>query len=407
MMALDHDVVVVGAGPAGSAVAMRLAATGHDVVVLERARFPRDKACAEYCTPGVEDVLRRLLAWDAVERQGPRRLDGMVVYSRSRVPLEVSYVEHGIRRQAFTMPRAVLDESLMRHARACGATVHEGWRVLDVSPDREHMTVRATGERGESETLHARVVVGADGLHSTVARALGLLAGVRWPRRLGLVTHYADVPDLDRWGEMHVGKDIYCGLAPLPGGKLNVGLVVPLRRGRGQPVSTLFGEATESLPGLAPWLRGGRQIKAIRGMGPMRRRVTAAAGKGFLLVGDAAGFVDPFTGEGIYRALRSGEMAAMVIERELDPRPRERGSPDRVPDLGAYASERGWEFGPKERLTWIIQLGLKYPPLLDHLCRRLGNRDQDRALIGNILGDCAPASDMLHPVRLAALIKPW
>jgi geranylgeranyl reductase family protein len=399
-----HDVIVVGAGPAGSAVATLLATSGHDVVLLDRAQFPRDKACAEYCSPGVEDVLRRLGAWDAVTQLGPQWIDGMRVYGPHGACLSVSYSERGVARQSFALPRLQLDHALLRHALICGSLVQEGWRVTGVERTQASMLVQATNTRGQTATWQARVVVGADGLHSPVARSLGVRIRSHWPYRLGLVTHYADVDGFEVWGEMHVGRGLYCGLAPLPQGRVNVGLVVPLAwgKGRGIPIDVFFQRALEQLPAVARRLRRGRRIKPIRGMGPMTRHVERVAGFGYLLVGDAAGFFDPFTGEGIYRALHGAELAARVIDHAL-----RTDSSAPCPDLSSYQRARRAEFTAKELLTWIIQLAMTYPPLFNHLCQQLTKHEAERVLLGNVLGDCASAAALLHPRKLAALLCPW
>lgn len=401
----EVDVLVVGGGPAGSSVAAVLADAGYHIVVLDRATFPRSKACAEYCSPGVEDVLREAGMWDGVERLGPRRLAGMRLLGPKGSGFRVEYQTASGARTAFALPRTELDHALMRNAERRGADVWEGWRVVRVDRDRRYMTAIATDRAGERRCVRARVVVGADGMHSLVARSIGASVRSHWPCRLGLVAHYEGMDDFGEWGEMHTGTGLYCGLAPLPHGKLNVGLVVALtagKRGR-RSVDTLFQDAIDSLPGVSRRLCRARRISPIRGMGPMTRRVNPVAGRGYLLVGDAAGFLDPFTGEGIYRALRGGQIAAHVIRTALD-RPAESDGP---PDLTEYVALRRSEFGAKEALTWVIQLGLANPTIFDYLCCNVRRHERERVMLGAVLGDCAPAAGLFRPDRLAALFLPW
>ncbi len=154
--------------------------------------------------------------------------------------------------------------------------------------------------------------VGADGTRSSVSRLVGADRGVRFPRRIGLVAHYSGTGDLTEHGEMHVGPGYYVGLAPTPGGELNVGMALPMDRGRGS-ARRRFEAAIAGLPSVARRLAGSARLTPIRGAAPIGHRVSAPAGPGWLLVGDAAGFVDPFTGEGIHRALRSARAAADAI----------------------------------------------------------------------------------------------
>jgi 2-polyprenyl-6-methoxyphenol hydroxylase-like FAD-dependent oxidoreductase len=138
-------------------------------------------------------------------------------------------------------------------------------------------------------------------------------------------------------------------------------------------------------------------------MGPMSSRVSPIAGRGYLLVGDAAGFLDPFTGEGIYRAVRGGHIAARVIRTALSC---DDGF-DAPPDLTAYVALRRSEFRSKEALTWMIQLGLANPAVFDYLCGNVRRHERERLLLGAVLGDFAPAGAMFRPDRLAALFLPW
>src|ERR671915_197213 len=119
-------------------------------------------------------------------------------------------------------------------------------------------------------------------------------------------------------GQMHVGDGYYVGLAPLPGGRLNVAMAVPLN-GRAGRATDRFDAAIDSLPAARAALRDATARTPIRGVAPIGQRVRSVAGPGWLLVGDAAGFVDPFTGEGIHRALRSARAATTAILGDGDP----------------------------------------------------------------------------------------
>lgn len=407
----SHDVVVVGGGPAGAATAGLLARRGYDVALVDRATFPRDKACAEYCSPGVEAALRRIGAWDLIEHESPRRLRGMVLYFEGSKSLPVQYERGGRESFAFSLPRSRLDDALLRFAARSGAAIMEGRRAKSVHMGSNTVSVDTVSPTGSHDILAGRVIVGADGMHSQVARSLGLESGSHWPQRLGLIAHYEDVTSFDDWGEMHVGKDVYCGLNPLPEGMLNVGLVVPLAYGRRTKggVEHLFARAIAALPVVAARLRRAKRVTPIRGMGPMRRRVKPVCGTGFVLVGDAAGFLDPFTGEGIFRSIRGAEIAADVIDQALRAAPvcQSGGQPPAIPDLSWYAEKRRRDFVAKERATWIIQSALSAPPVLEMLCGRVSSSSEARRVLGNVLGDSSPARALLHPKVAGALLSPW
>ncbi len=419
MTAPDAEVLVVGGGPAGSATATLLARRGHDVLLLDRAAFPRAKACAEYLSPGVVDVLGRLGVQDAIGQAGVAWLRGMRIQTR-HASVDITYPSGhngGLARCALGVPREVFDTMLLDNARASGARVQERTYVSSVMLE-EGQVVGARVRSGSAQSpapaladsdeaaspapyeslIRARVVVAADGLHSAVARSLGLERQVRWPRRLGLVARYAGGTALGDSGEMHVGHRLYCGLAPVGGGLVNVGLVgeLPLKRS-GESREELFERRLAKLPGAMRALAGARRVTPVRGAGPLARGVRRVMGPGYLLVGDAAGFLDPFTGEGIYRALRGAELAAEAVERALE-------RPDCLP-IG-YAQARAAAFGEKERVTWLIQLFMISPRWFDYVLRNLAKRPALAALLGGILGDYRPAGAALRPAFLAALLRP-
>jgi flavin-dependent dehydrogenase len=171
-------------------------------------------------------------------------------------------------------------------------------------------------------------------------------------------------------------------VAPVGDGVLSLGLVRSLPRQR-------LGSAHDALrAGLTPFgelsrrLDRAEMLEPVQGVGPLASRVRAASGRGWLLVGDAAGFFDPFTGEGLYRALRGAHLAAEAVERAL------RGDPRTVEN---YACTRRQAFGAKERLTALIQVFVRVPGLMNYVVDRLQRRPPLAEQFARVLGDLAPA----------------
>lgn len=396
--ALACEVLVVGAGPAGSAMAAALAARGRDVLLVEAHAHPRAKACAEYASPRILEELRLLGLEDDRWQAEALPLQGMRVI-RGDDAVDVRYQDESGPRMAWGLERTRFDATLAAHAVASGARLMEhtslvdvGWRggVGGIGGRVVRATLRTSqGRRG----VRCRWLVGADGARSRVSQSISVERGPGAPRRLGLVAHYEGVPDLVNHGEMHVGPGWYVGLAPLAGNRLNVGMALPLNDDR-RPAEERFAAAIDGIPAVAERLRGRKRLTPIIGASPIGHRVRRAAGKGWMLVGDAAGFIDPFTGEGIYRALRSARAAAEALE-ELDD------------DASArYLTARRNAFAAKDALTWLIQGMLASPPLMGYALRRLASRPEAAARLGSALGDCRPASDALSPLFLAQVLWP-
>ena len=386
------DVLIAGAGPAGSALAASLSRGGASVLLVEAAEHPRPKACAEYASPRIAEELRRLgvpVNW--TDAAVPLR--GMDLHAGGR-SMPIRYADAHGPREAWGVDRRSFDAALAEHAVRAGAQLRERTRVVGLVSEGSKVRGARLRDRvtGRDEVVPAAWTVGADGTRSIVSRLVGVDRGVRFPRRLGLVAHYSGIPELTDHGEMHVGPGYYVGLAPTPGGELNVGMALPMndqrRSGRGR-----FEAAIAGLPAVAQRLVDSRRLTSIRGTAPIGHRVSRPAGPGWLLIGDAAGFVDPFTGEGIHRALRSARAAAGAVLAGGDV-------------ARAYREERRRAFAAKTALSWMVQGFLAAPPLLEYVVRRLEARPPAALRLGSALGDCRPATDALSPSALLELLAP-
>lgn len=402
-MAAKWDVVVVGAGPAGSTSALLLARLGYRVLLLERAHFPRPKACAEYMSPGVAAVFERLQLGDVRRELSPKAVSGMEIVAPSGKRLRMRYEIDGELKSASTLPRQRLDAALAGAAVAAGVELREGF-TAQRSLRSERGVVGIEGRtRTGSESIHAPLTIVADGARSALSKSLGLDAPVRWPVRLGLVAHYAGEPRLsDGYGEMHVRPGGYCGIAPLPDGLVNVAVVGGARsmKGSGQAPADFLQSWIDTTPELRIALAGCRRVSPVRGMTPIGSRSRSAVTAGALLVGDAASFFDPFTGEGIHRALVGAELVAGVAHRALMT-----GDVSRK-GMSVYDRLRRETFRRKAAVTALVQLFVQFPWLMEYALPRLARRPAPRDTLGLVLGDLVDAGQFLTPRMLFGALRP-
>ena len=398
---LDAEVIVVGGGPAGASTAHALAREGVDVLVLDRAKFPRDKTCAEYLSPQASRVLSDMNVLDEIERSSPAHLAGMKVRAPNG---QYAYGEfasthgfRGFRDHGLAVRRIILDAIVLEGARSAGARVEELVRVTDVVKDSVGRVsgVNAIGADGRPRALTSRFVVGADGLRSVVGRRLRLTRTSRFfPKRIALVAHYRGVRDVGPFGEMHVDHKGYFGIVDVGRGLMNVAVVVPMSRAReiGEGRSEFFEEWIASRPHLAERFVGAERVTPVRATGPFASVSRPAWAPGAALVGDAADFFDPFTGEGIYAALRGGELLAPFIVEAL------RGAPaDESRALSGYESARRSEFGGKWKLERIVGMAIAYPYFLNNAAKALSRHKDMADLLVGVAGDFVPTSLVLNP----------
>ena len=339
------DVLIAGAGPAGAVAATVLARAGARVLVLDRARFPRHKLCGDTVNPGALAVLRDLKLADVTN--GGLGIDGMIVTGAPGVRVEGRY--DGVQGRALL--RADLDSALVAAASAAGARIEEGVLVegplLDAcSPERLVAGLIIKGRDGRPIRIPAPIVIAADGRYSRVARALGLSGCARRPRRWAVGAYFSDVAGLTSCGEMHIRRGHYIGVAPMPGGIANACIVTSDLSGLG-PQASVLQRVLSTDEHLRERFAGARLVSQPVSLGPLAVDCHVAGAPGLLLAGDASGFIDPMTGDGLRFAFRGGELAAIEALRAI-----EHGSD------GAHVrllGERRREFGRK----WQFNRGLR------------------------------------------------
>jgi len=303
------DVAVVGAGPAGSTLARCLASAGHDVLLLDRHRFPRDKVCGDALIPDALNALRRAGLYDDVAARG-YRADVLCAFSPSRI-------EVALRGEYVTLKRSVLDALLARAAVKAGAMLSTGTveTIEPISDKCVNIHVRGVGT-----PQRARVAVIATGADVGLLNRLGM-ATTTLPTALAVRRYVHSRTKLDRLIVSYDRRVLpaYGWIFPLGGGEYNVGCGLFLPRRQDRNLQTLLSRFLEEFPLAKQLMAEATSLGELRGA-PLRcgLKGTAAAAKGNVLaIGETIGATFPFTGEGIGKAMETAEIAAESVMKTL------------------------------------------------------------------------------------------
>jgi flavin-dependent dehydrogenase len=389
-----NDVVVVGGGPAGSATALLLARAGLAVHLVERARFPRRKVCGEYLNGGAVATLARLGLLDAVRAvASPLRGVRLVAAGAPAVILPFS-------QPALACAREDLDALLLDAAIAAGVQVERG-RVEDLMMDNGRCCgVVVRDDAGERSERTAQIVIGADGAGSVVARKLGLAKPPRGGR-YAVGGHYAGFGALDALVEMYAGDGAYFALNPIGAARTNVMVVVPRDR-----LAQWSADVDAGVGGVAQHLgRGVRsfadatRIGARVSVGPLAHDVREPCASGAILVGDAAGFLDPFTGQGVFLALTGAEHAAAAVLSILR---------HGVAEDAAWRTYARWRVDDlkwRRRLGRVVSIMIGAPALARRAAHRLARHpDLAATFIDALGGAIAPRRALRFSVLCRLLV---
>jgi flavin-dependent dehydrogenase len=324
-----HAVVVIGSRVAGAATAMLLARAGHDVVLLDRIRHPRDTVSTHGLARGAVVQLSR---WGVLS---PLLETGAPPARRVTFGMEGEEEVRGIKDRdgvdlLLAPRRYVLDALLTDEAHRAGAVVRQGVTAVGVLRDRAGRVTGVTVRdgRGHVTAVGARYVVGADGLRSSIAGLVGAPVVETSSSNAGLFYAYVESPAWNGF-EFHLAPSAFAGVFPTHHGQGCVWLSRPmplldsLRRAGARRVEVLLSELDHIAPGLAERSRVGRVVGAVRGVARMPNILRHPHGPGWALVGDAGYHRDPITGHGITDAFRDAELLARALSRVLNNAERE------------------------------------------------------------------------------------
>jgi len=367
---VDADVAVIGAGPAGAATALFAARRGHRVLVFDKETFPRDKPCGEGLLPGGLPLLRELERDVPDIARGAPPLNGLQFGLPHQPPAVVAFPVYGAQQAGLGIRRldfdARLAEALGRQPRIQFLQQTEVREVHHA----EHAWPTVVSASGE---VRARYAVVADGLRSSVRHRLGWTVGPRPPHRYGIVGHWQVEGPVDPWVRITVDRGLEVYEGPVGGNQRMVGLLCYQAR-----MPEFAGRLTEHYHEVAlalrPGLREANQVGPVHATGPFWFRASTVARDGVFLVGDAAGFTDPITGEGIATGFRQAQAVVAAFDasdperdyraahRRLTKDPRRVASLllrlSRTPELVARGIRTHQRF--PETFTTILGIGFGY-----------------------------------------------
>jgi geranylgeranyl reductase family protein len=328
---IDTKVIIIGAGPAGAGTSIYLTMAGIPHVIIEKATFPRDKVCGDACSGKTAFVLRKANpAWlqevfQHAEQFTPSH--GIIFVAPNGKPLHIPYNPNRKPEDlapGFTTPRLVFDNFLFQKLPSPHATIFQDASIKDIKHHENGVTVTFVKDN-ETIEVNAPLIVGADGDKGIVRKTFLNIGESTKAYAVGLRAYYTGVTELhkDNFIELHFLPEMlpgYFWIFPLPNGQVNVGVGILSDRIREKKINLReqMLHAIKTNPNISHRFANATLVDKIQGWGlPMGMEQLPVSGDNFLLVGDAASLIDPFSGEGIGNALYSGMLAAYAIEKAL------------------------------------------------------------------------------------------
>lgn len=408
MQSHTFEVIVVGAGPAGSTCALYLARAGLRVLLLDKARFPRDKICADNKSWICTHVVKDLGLWKAFLKLPKQAIHNMVFSSPAGYETKIELGREKIARSGphYNIRRVYFDDLLFQAAkRERNIKTIEQFTVGGViRPGQQVVGVKGRDSKGRARAYYARVVVAADGSTSPTALSAGLNPVVKGRHALNIRAYYKGVQHTPDTVELHYLKGVspgYFWIFPVDKGVCNVGLGLPstdIER-KGIKLETFLQQVIKSQP-FAHRFEKAKQVSpfgvwGITVGGPRR----AVHGHGIVLVGDAANTAVTFAGEGVGPAMRSGRIAARAITRAI------KGNDVTARGLQRYSDDLWEVMGPENKALEPLEFLITHPRVFDAVMKRTHQNEALHKVAASIGTDYRNAAQILHPRVLWEMLR--
>lgn len=397
-MAQIYDAIIVGAGPAGSTCALYAARAGLNVLLLDKSRFPRDKICGDAISGKSVNYLEELGLIDQLQQSPQVAVDGIIFSAPNGKQVRVPFIprENEAVPPGFVCRRLIFDEILFQQAKKSVATI-EAFKVTGLLKKNDQVCgISGVDETGRDKSFQAKVVIGADGYNSVISRLLGIYEHESRHWVVATRAYYRGVAQMMNAIEIHFVKDVlpgYFWIFPLDNGKVNVGIGMLHRELRNRSISLRQAHlAAVNSPYFRERFENAELLGNISGwnlpVGSKKRRV---CGDGYLLLGDAAGLIDPFSGEGIGNAMCSGKIAAGVLAEVC------KGVDYSAQNLRRYETQLWQNLAAELKIsTWLQKLG-RFQPLLNLVVSKAAKDQQVNTLISEMMAGVTARTVLLNP----------
>ncbi len=408
MLDRDYDVIVVGAGPGGATAAALSAKAGLRTLMLDKYRFPRDKICGDAVSGKSMGVMRKLGLEERIEGLPHTPIWGVTFGGPQGDLVSIPFASRTSRDRlpGFVCRRTSFDRLVFDAAVESGADIWQECEVRSLLRSRERVDGVRVDRNGRALEIRAPLVIGADGAYSTVARELGMLQLRPKHYVAGLRSYYENLQEYARPGfiELHFVDEIlpgYFWIFALPNGAANVGIgmLSASVKQEGINLKAAF-DAVVSSPRFAKRFASAHRVGRVVGWGlPLGSQPRDMAGDGWMLVGDAASLIDPFTGEGIGNAMVSGMRAAEWSRRAAD--------------AGDFSAGflRGYEAAVLDglrdelRLSHTLQRMLRWRRLVDVIIRKASRSEELASTISSMFDDLDVRRKLLSPRFYLRLLR--
>ena len=394
------DVIIVGAGPAGTTAALYAHRLGLNCILLEKAVFPRDKICGDALSGKSVRIMRELNLLDEVEKLGGSEINRITFGSPSNKQFDIHL--QGTKNKTkitkgFVIPREIFDNYMFEKADAVTET-RQGFSVKDLIIENDCvMGIIGKTQNGVEEEIRAPIVMGCDGCNSIVARKLGLYEMNMENTSVAVRCYYEGVKELTDQIELHYVKEVnpgYFWLFPAGEGRANIGIGLSKSdmKKEKRTLRQIMDDVTQT-EYFKERFSDAKQLERPVGwnlpLGSIHRK---NHGNGFMLLGDAAGLIDPFTGEGIGNAMVSGQYAM-----EIAAKCKKTGDYSEI-TLAEYDVLLWREIGQELRTSTKLQSLARSKFLLNFVINRASRNDEVQNIISGMLTNEIPKDELSSPL---------